>query len=141
MPMRLLPIRGYSRACQRGLLHLHHRPRGCLLRPQQRRIHRHGQEAYGILDQNLTIPPEWLNETARLSGYLKTENADGGGGGLDIIQAVSGSSSILRWDHMDASRLKGNQPWQRRTVEIKVPFWRLFSAHWCHARRRRDVVG
>ncbi len=84
------------------------------------RIQRYGSEIYGMLDQNVRISPDWVGKTARLSGALKVEKADGGGGAL-ILQATAGDGSISTWNHMQENRAKNTLDWKIYSVDIKVP--------------------
>jgi hypothetical protein len=88
--------------------------------PTSARIRRYGAEIYGLLSQQIRVQPDWVGKTVRLKGFLRTEQVDGTGGGL-ILQATSGSGSIIAWDHMDKKRVKGNENWKMYSVEIKVP--------------------
>ena len=91
-----------------------------LSKPSSLRIHRHGQEAFGLLEQRVAAPLAWQGRTVRLSGSLKSAGATGGGGAL-VLQARTGSSVILAHDHMDDRRLKGDQGWKKVSVQLKLP--------------------
>lgn len=88
--------------------------------PTSARLHRHGVEFFGLLNQKVRVNSEWVGKTARFYGYLKTENIDGKGGAL-ILQATGGGGEILAWNHMNDSRVKGTQHWKPYFVEIKIP--------------------
>jgi hypothetical protein len=88
--------------------------------PSSARIHRYGQEDYGLLDQLVRIQPAWANKTARLSGALKTEKANDGGGAL-IIQTRLGDGSIITSNHMEDGRAKGTTAWKLYSVDVKIP--------------------
>lgn len=88
--------------------------------PSSVRIRRHGREIFGIMEQRVRVKPEWVNRTVRLSAYLKTQGATGTGAGL-MMQARSGYEHILANDHMDNSRVRGDQPWRQYAVQFKVP--------------------
>ena len=94
--------------------------RSPLSKPSSLRIHRHGGEAFGLLEQRVAAPSAWQGHTVRLSGSLKTAGATGGGGAL-VLQARTGSDAILAHDHMDDRRLKGDQGWKKVSVQLKLP--------------------
>jgi hypothetical protein len=81
-----------------------------------RQIH---PEDYGTLKQTVRVQPCWRGKLARLSGDLRTEGANGGGGAL-ILHATNGSD-ILAWNHMNDDRVKGTQPWKRYSIVMKIP--------------------
>lgn len=87
--------------------------------PTSLRIRRIGAEPWGLVEQVITIPPDWLGKTVRLGGYLRTEGADGGGALL--IQTRAAGGSPLTYDHMNAGRPTGTQDWKRYSVEVKIP--------------------
>lgn len=88
--------------------------------PSSARIHRHGPEIYGVLEQRLVAKPEWRGKTVRLSGYLRSEGVNGTGGAL-ILQAIDGSGNILLNEHMDGRRVLGNTPWRQYSVQMRLP--------------------
>ena len=91
-----------------------------LSKPSSLRINRHGKEAYGLLEQRVPALPVWEGHTVRLSGSLKTAGATGGGGAL-ILQARTTGDQILVHDHMNDTRLVGDQDWKKVSVQVKVP--------------------
>lgn len=95
-------------------------PVNALSGPSSARIRRHGDEAFGLMQQLIPIPPSWHGKTARLSGYLRTEGATGIGGAL-VVQARGSGGSPITHDHMDDRRATGTQGWKRYTVEVKIP--------------------
>ncbi len=88
--------------------------------PSSARIRRHGDEAFGLLEQSVRVKPEWTNKTVRLSGYLKSDKADGAGGAL-VIQTRGDSGNIMEYDHMNSNRVKGTQTWRNYSVTVKIP--------------------
>jgi hypothetical protein len=88
--------------------------------PSSARIHRYGLEDYGLLDQLVRTQPTWASKTARLSGALKTDNANDGGGAL-VIQTRLGDGSILTSNHMEDGRVKGTTAWKLYSVDVKIP--------------------
>lgn len=89
-------------------------------KPNSARIRQEQPEDFGTLQQMVEVKKCWRNKKARLSGMLRAEGLTGQGGGL-ILQAFDGGGSILLWNHMDNSRIKGSQPWKRYSVEIQIP--------------------
>lgn len=88
--------------------------------PSSLRIHRYGDEDWGLLRQMVPVRPEWRGRKARLSGYLRSEGADHFGGAL-IVQARGAGDAVLTWDHMPERRVFGTTPWAPFRVEVKVP--------------------
>jgi hypothetical protein len=88
--------------------------------PTSARIERYGPEFYGLLQQRLKVPPEWIGKTVRLTGFLKTAGATGKGGAF-TLQARGGDDSILAHDHMDDRRVRGDQPWKSYSTLFKLP--------------------
>lgn len=84
------------------------------------RISRHGDEIYGRLDQKISVQPQWIGKTVRLSGMLKTEKAEGGGGAL-ILQVIAADGSISAWNHMHTDRAKGTRDWKAYAIDLKTP--------------------
>lgn len=88
--------------------------------PSSARIRRHGPEIFGLLEQTMRVQPAWFGKTVRLSGYLKTAGANGGGGSL-ILQARDSGGLALVHDHMDNRKVKGDQGWKLYTAQVKIP--------------------
>lgn len=88
--------------------------------PSSARIRRDGPEIFGLLEQTMRVQPAWFGKTVRLSGYLKTAGASGGGGGL-VLQARDSGGLALVHDHMDDRKVKGDQGWKRYTAQVKIP--------------------
>ena len=88
--------------------------------PSSARIRRHGPEIFGLLEQTMRVQPAWFGKTVRLSGYLKTAGASGGGGSL-VLQARDSGGLALVHDHMDNRKVKGDQGWKLYTAQVKVP--------------------
>ena len=91
-----------------------------LSKPSSLRIERHGVEAYGLLEQRVPTLPAWEGRTVRLSGSLKSAKATEGGGAL-ILQARTAGSVILAHDHMNDTRVRGDQGWTKVSVQVKLP--------------------
>ena len=72
-----------------------------------------------MLKQETLIPACWKGKLAKLSGYLRTDKAMGGGGAL--VLHVTDGSNILKWNHMNDARVKGTQDWKRYTIELRIP--------------------
>lgn len=88
--------------------------------PTSARIRRHGPESWGLIQQIVKVPADWIGKTARLTGYLRSEGVVGVGGGL-IVQARGASSSTIVHDHMDDRRVVGTQAWKRHQVSVVIP--------------------
>lgn len=76
-------------------------------------------EDYGTVQQVIRVQPCWVGKSARLSGFLRTEGANGAGGAL-VMHATAGSN-IMTWNHMNDSRVRGTQPWKPYSIEVKIP--------------------
>lgn len=87
--------------------------------PSSAQIRQVSPEDFGVLKQETLIPACWKGKLARLSGYLRTDKAMGGGGAL--VLHVTDGSSILKWNHMNEARVKGTLDWQRYTIELRIP--------------------
>jgi len=88
--------------------------------PASGRIKRTGHEPWGLLAQVVTVKPEWVGRSVRLSGYLRTAGATGTGGAL-VLQATNGSGSVMVHDHMDDRRVRGDQGWKQVTTQVRIP--------------------
>ncbi|MDD0812230.1 hypothetical protein PSQ20_17910 [Curvibacter sp. RS43] len=88
--------------------------------PPSFRLRRIGTEAHATLEQTIRVAPCWRGKTARLSSELKTQGADGAGGGL-ILQMRDIDNRVLLWNHMNDSRVIGTQDWKRYSVELPLP--------------------
>ncbi len=88
--------------------------------PTSARMKRHGIEPYAFLEQAVLILPAWHNKTLRLSGAMKSEKIDGGGGAL-MMRADGGSGEILAWNFMADARVKGTQDWKSYSIDLKIP--------------------
>ncbi|WP_157462921.1 hypothetical protein [Curvibacter gracilis] len=87
--------------------------------PSSAQIRQVSPEDYGVLKQETLIPACWKGKLAKLSGYLRTDKAMGGGGAL--VLHVTDGSNILKWNHMSDDRVKGTQDWKRYTIELRIP--------------------
>ncbi len=87
--------------------------------PSSAKIHRHGLETFGLLNQHIQLQPAWINKTARLSAQLKTEGATDGGGAL-VLQMIGSRGDILAWNHMVDARAKQTQDWKQYSIDLKV---------------------
>jgi hypothetical protein len=80
------------------------------------RIERVGTEPWGVIAQ-VVRDPALRGAKVRFSAVVRTEGADGNGGGL-FLQFHDGRGVSLHWEK---SLAKGTSPWQRRSVEFVVP--------------------
>ncbi len=87
--------------------------------PSSAQIRQVSPEDFGVLKQETLIPACWKGKLAKLSGYLRTDKAMGGGGAL--VLHVTDGSNILKWNHMNDGRVKGTQDWKRYTIELRIP--------------------
>ena len=87
--------------------------------PSSAQIRQVSPEDFGVLKQETLIPACWKGKVARLSGFLRTDKVNGGGGAL--VLHVTDGSNILKWNHMNDGRAKGTQDWQRYSIELKIP--------------------
>ena len=87
--------------------------------PSSAQIRQVSPEDFGVLKQETLIPACWKGKLAKLSGYLRTDKAMGGGGAL--VLHVTDGSNILKWNHMNDARVKGTQDWKRYTIELRIP--------------------
>lgn len=87
--------------------------------PSSAQIRQVSTEDFGVLKQETLIPACWKGKLAKLSGYLRTDKALGGGGAL--VLHVTDGSNILKWNHMNDARVKGSQDWKRYTIELRIP--------------------
>ena len=88
--------------------------------PASALIRRTGTQTFGFIHQELKIPDGWQGKIARLSGFLRTEEANDAGGGL-VIQALDGAGSVRAWDPMRDRLVRQTQPWQEYSVTIVIP--------------------
>lgn len=94
--------------------------RAPLSAPSSARIRQVKPEDFGVLDQALVVPACWRGQRARLSGYLRTEDAVGVGAGL-VMQTVGPDGGIQTWNHMNDARVRGTRPWQKYQIELAIP--------------------
>ena len=87
--------------------------------PSSAQIRQVSTEDFGVLKQETLIPVCWKGKLAKLSGYLRTDKALGGGGAL--VLHVTDGSNILKWNHMNDARVKGTQDWKRYSIELRIP--------------------
>jgi hypothetical protein len=87
--------------------------------PSSAQIRQVSTEDFGVLKQETLIPACWKGKLAKLSGYLRTDKALGGGGAL--VLHVTDGSNILKWNHMNDARVKGTQDWKRYSIELRIP--------------------
>jgi membrane protein implicated in regulation of membrane protease activity len=63
----------------------------------------------------------YKNQRVQLSGWIKTEEADDGGGHLWLRVDGSEKGNALKFDNMDGRAPKGTTDWQEYTVVLDVP--------------------
>ena len=81
------------------------------------RIHNTGPEPYGAIAQ-IVEAKSHVGKVARLSGWLRTRDADGPGGGLTLLVLAGGAT--LDQNFMYEQPVRGTAGWQRFTIAIPV---------------------
>ncbi|MES2934261.1 MAG: hypothetical protein V4805_12335 [Pseudomonadota bacterium] len=87
--------------------------------PASARLQQYGPEPFGLLRQSIQIHPLWHNKIVRLSGFLRTDNANGRGGAF-VLRTDGGSGEILAWNMMEKSRVTGTQDWKPYSIDLKI---------------------
>jgi hypothetical protein len=64
---------------------------------------------------------DFLGKRVRLSGWVKTENANDGGGHLWLRVDGQQRGASLQFDNMDRNPVKGTTGWQQYSVVLDVP--------------------
>ena len=82
------------------------------------RIDNVGPEPFGQIFQQLSAAA-LRGKTVRLSAWLKTKDATGGGAGL-TLQAMQGGATIAH-NHMTGNTLKGTADWTRHEITLAIP--------------------
>lgn len=82
------------------------------------RIDNTGPEIYGAIAQGLDARP-WRGKVARLSGWVKTRDADDGGAGLTLLALQTGAT--LAQNFMPDAPIKGTTDWKRYTITLTLP--------------------
>ncbi len=91
-----------------------------LTAPASARIRQVKPEDFGVLDQTLKVAACWQGQRARLSGHLRTDDANGVGAGL-VMQTVGPDGAIQTWNHMNDARVRGTQGWKHHQIELPIP--------------------
>jgi len=94
-------------------------PKGAKSAPASARIQRVKTEDYGSMVQGVAVEPCWKGKTARLTGFLRTQEANGVGAAL-TLQVRLADGGIGLWDHMNDRRVRGTQGWNSYSVEVKI---------------------
>lgn len=94
-------------------------PKGAKSAPASARIQRIKTEDYGSMVQGVAVEPCWKGRTARLTGFLRTQEANGVGAAL-TLQVRLADGGIGLWDHMNDRRVRGTRGWNSYSVEVKI---------------------
>jgi RNA polymerase sigma factor (sigma-70 family) len=78
------------------------------------------REGFGGLGQSIAAD-NYKNKRVRLSGWIKTEEATGGGGQMWLRVDGPGQSGLLEFDNMAGRAPKGTSDWQEYSVVLDVP--------------------
>lgn len=106
--------------------------------PASLRMSRNPTKAVGtwaLAEQRVNVEPAWVGKTVRLSGWLKSQGIEAGGGALVLqaralsaadmanamLQARGGGEKILAYNHMDDTRVRGDKDWAPYSIELKIP--------------------
>jgi hypothetical protein len=82
------------------------------------RIDNTGPEIYGAIAQGVDARP-WRGKVARMSGWVKTRDADEGGAVLTLLALQSGAT--LAQNFMPDAPIKGTNAWKRYTITLVLP--------------------
>lgn len=82
------------------------------------RVDNSGPEIYGAIAQGLDARP-WRGKVARLSGWVKTRDADDGGAVLTLLALQTGA--MLAQNFMPDAPIKGTTGWKRYTITLTLP--------------------
>lgn len=82
------------------------------------RIDNTGPEIYGAIAQGVDARP-WRGKVARVSGWVKTRDADDGGAVLTLLALQSGAT--LAQNFMPDAPIKGTTDWKRYTITLAIP--------------------
>jgi hypothetical protein len=77
-------------------------------------------DAFGGMMQ-MNSAENFVGKRVRLSGWVKTENANDGGGHLWLRVDGSQRGTPLQFDNMNRSPVKGTTEWQQYSVVLDVP--------------------
>lgn len=69
----------------------------------------------------MSSPEDLVGKRVRLSGWVKTEDANDGGGHLWFRVDGQQSGQTLQFDNMDKRAVKGTTDWQQYSVVLDVP--------------------
>lgn len=78
------------------------------------------QNAFGGMMQT-TAAEQYKNQRVRLSGWIKTEDVEQGGGQLWLRVDGPGSGNVLAFDNMNDRAPKGTTDWQEYSIVLDVP--------------------
>src|SRR6185369_17626927 len=79
-----------------------------------------GADAFGGMMQTISAE-DYRGKRVRLSGWMKTEDANDGGGHLWLRVDGQQSGQSLQFDNMDNRAPKGTTDWQQYSVVLDVP--------------------
>jgi hypothetical protein len=82
------------------------------------RIDNTGPEIYGAIAQGIDARP-WRGKVARLSGWVKTRDADDSGAVLTLLALQTGAT--LAQNFMPDAPIKGTTGWKRYTITLTLP--------------------
>lgn len=88
---------------------------------QSMRIKRIGPEPYGSIMQVIDGTP-LAGRTVRLSAWMRSEAvAEKGGGGAALTLTAMRGSSIIAYEFMKRSRVRGTRDWTRVSIDLALP--------------------
>src|SRR5262245_19557024 len=79
-----------------------------------------GKENFGGAMQTIS-PENYAGKRVRLSGWVKTQDANDGGGHLWLRVDGQQQGVSLQFDNMDGRAVKGTTDWQQASVVLDVP--------------------
>jgi hypothetical protein len=77
-------------------------------------------EGFGGMMQSISAEL-YRNKRVRMSGWMKTEEAGGGGGQLWLRVDGQGAGSVLGFDNMNGRSPRGTTDWQEYSIVLDVP--------------------
>ena len=69
----------------------------------------------------MTLAEDYLGQRLRMRGWIKTENADEGGGHLWMRVDGHQAGATLQFDNMDNRAVTGTSDWQECAIVLDVP--------------------
>ena len=78
------------------------------------------EKGFGGMMQT-TAADNYVGKRVRLSGWIKTEDANQGGGHLWLRVDGQEQGHVLQFDNMDNRAVKGTSDWQEASVVLDVP--------------------